>query len=244
MTLATCLLVTGVVWLVSLFRSVRMRALIYSLPIPMTMVLITRHTDVDGWHVLGVVLLVAFFFVVGALYQRVGWGIFAADACGVLSYVAVAAAVTLAATPPILPALAVVLCLWLVAMLVLARRGEASSPGVRADADQRRLPAPLKLVIVFAGSLLTVGLAGALSGFVVTFPYSGILVAVEARHHLLAFSRQFARNSISLVAFLAAYHWAFAHSQRVALAVAWAAFACCAATLHLVFRAPVTPIKE
>ena len=65
MTLSAVLLVTAVVWAVSVIRSVRLRALVYSLPLPMTLALVTTDHRVDGAQVLGVLGLNLFFVTRG-----------------------------------------------------------------------------------------------------------------------------------------------------------------------------------
>ncbi|MET7969572.1 hypothetical protein [Micromonospora sp. NPDC005305] len=95
------------------------------------------------------------------------------------------------------------------------------------------LAAPVKLAVIFVGALLTGLLGELLRGMVVTFPYSGVLVAVEARRQLAEFSRHFARNSLALVGFLAGHHYLQDTSPVLALAAGWAAFALVAGALHL-----------
>jgi hypothetical protein len=68
---------------------------------------------------------------------------------------------------------------------------------------------------------------------VVTFPYSGVLVVIEARRDLVEFRTHFARNSLALLAFITAYYLAQEASRYLAITVAWAAFLACALLLHL-----------
>ena len=118
-----------------------------------------------------------------------------------------------------------------------AADGEAEagdSAGEPATAPRRDgLPVLAKLLVIFVGAVLTVLFGQLLQGMVVTFPYSGVLVAVETRRTLPEFSRHFARNSIALVAFTAGYYWLQANPEPVALAGAWAAFAIVALLLQL-----------
>lgn len=100
----------------------------------------------------------------------------------------------------------------------------------------RRLPAPVKLLVILVGATLTGQLGELLRAMVVTFPYSGVLVAVESRRDLVAFTRHFARDSLALVGFLAAYHWWQDTSPATALAAGWVAFALMAGALHAVSR--------
>ncbi|WP_328653009.1 hypothetical protein OG598_03655 [Micromonospora sp. NBC_00330] len=244
MTWSAVLLVTAVVWAVSVIRSVRLRALVYSLPLPMTLALVTTEYRVDGAQVLGVLGLNLFFVTVAVTHQRWRWPILLADVAGIAVYVALSAGL-LAVDIPFEVALAVTLVLWLAAILWLRGRARrrAGPRGVPAEeavavAETRPdgLPALLKLVVIFVGAVLTQLLGAVLRGMVVTFPYSGVLVAVEARRQLAEFSRHFARNSLALVGFLTAYHYLQDVSSAAALGAGWAAFAVVAAVLHLPLR--------
>ena len=165
-------------------------------------------------------------------------------------YVALSAGL-LAVDIPFEVALAGTLALWLATVLWLrrrARRGASHSAGPRgapaaeavavAEARPDGLPVLLKLVVIFVGAVLTALLGAVLRGMVVTFPYSGVLVAVEARRQLAEFSGHFARNSLALVGFLTAYHYLQDVSSGVALGAGWAAFAVVAVVLHLPLRPP------
>ncbi len=230
MNLAAILLVTVVVWAISLIRSVRMRAFVYSLPLPMTLALATTEFSVDGAQVLGVVGLNLFFLTVTVLYHQLGWPIAVSDVLGIAVYVATSALLLVAAPVPFVPALIGTLVLWGAVILVLRRRRVVPSP---VDATQDGLPALAKLLVIFVGAILTVLFGQLLQGMVVTFPYSGVLVAIETRRNLVEFSRHFSRNSLALVAFMAGYYLLQNNQEVVALAGAWATFAVTAFLLHL-----------
>ncbi|PSK64418.1 hypothetical protein B0E53_03632 [Micromonospora sp. MH33] len=240
MTWGAVLLVTAVVWAVSVIRSVRVRAFVYSLPLPMTLALLTTGHRVDGPQLLGVVGLNLFFVTVAVTHRRLRWPILLADLAGVAVYVALSAGV-LAAPVPFEVALAGTVALWALTMVLLRRRAAAAPPPEPADARRDGLAAPVKLVVIFVGALLTGLLGELLRGMVVTFPYSGVLVAVEARRQLAEFSRHFARNSLALIGFLAGHHYLQDTSPALALAGGWAAFALVSAALHLPRRRPARP---
>lgn len=250
MTASGVLLVTAVVWAVSLLRSVRLRAFVYSLPLPMTLALLTTGYRVDGSHLLGVVGLNLFFVLVTVAHHRLRWPILLADLAGVAGYVALGAAL-LTVSVPFAPALAGTVLLWLLAVLLLRRHppsppplaeGPVRRPATEAPATDptgdragagRRLSAPAKLALILGGAVLTGLLGQLLRGLVVTFPYAGVLVAVEVRRDLPAFCRHFARNSLALVGFLTGHHLCQDVSAGAGLAAGWAGFALTAAVLHL-----------
>ncbi|MFG2056070.1 hypothetical protein ACGFI9_18790 [Micromonospora sp. NPDC048930] len=257
MTWSAVLLVTAVVWAVSVIRSVRVRAFVYSLPLPMTLALVTTGHRVDGAQLLGVVGLNLFFVTVAVTHRRWRWPILLADLAGVAAYVALSAGV-LAVPLPFEAALAGTVVLWAAAMVLLRRRAApapqaaASRPESAPDdagqppesSGRDGLAAPVKLVVIFVGAVLTGLLGELLRGMVVTFPYSGVLVAVEARRQLADFSRHFARNSLALLGFLAGYHYLQDVSPAVALAGGWAAFGLLAAALHLPRRRSARPAAD
>ncbi|MER7891236.1 hypothetical protein ABTX15_15565 [Micromonospora sp. NPDC094482] len=272
MTVQGVLLVTAVVWAVSLIRSVRLRAFVASLPLPMSAALLATGYRVDGAQLLGVVGLNLFFGLVALTHHRLRWPIILADLAGVAGYLALAVALRPLAVP-FAPALAGTVALWLLAMLVLHRRvagrtpprsdpgragvDAAPAPSARAAAGaagpsppapareasspveggrRPNLPAPAKLLLILGGAALTGLLGQLLRGLVVTFPYAGVLVAVEVRRELPRFCRHFARNSLALVGFLSGVHVGQGLSPAVGLAAGWAGFALVAAGLHLPAR--------
>ncbi|MGW5669285.1 hypothetical protein [Micromonospora sp. NPDC003776] len=244
MTWGAVVVVTAVVWAVSLIQSVRVRAFIYSLPLPMTLALVATGHRVNGAQLLGVLGLNLFFLTVAVTHRRWRWPILLADLAGVAAYVALSVGLR-AVPPPFEVALAGTVALWAVAMALLGRRpptAPVSAAAAQPPAERRGgLAAPVKLAVILVGAVLTGLLGELLRGMVVTFPYAGVLVAVEARRQLVDFTRHFARNSLALVGFLAGYHYLQDVSPGAALAAGWAAFGLLAAALHLPPRGSARP---
>lgn len=233
MTLLTGLIVTLTVWAVSAIRSVRRRSLVYSLPLPITLVLVTTRIEVDGTQLLGVLLLSVFFAVVAGCHVRLRLPVMVADLAGIAVYIALSAGIARLAPIPFWPVLAIAVCLWLLGRLLAPPR----SPDTR---DESPRPAgiwmAIKLVTVFGAALLMVGLTELLKGLIVTFPYSGVLVAIETKDHLEEFALGFGQVCISLMAFFTGYFVFQSGSKPLALGAAWAAFGLSSALLHLGHR--------
>ena len=90
MTWSAVLLVTAVVWAVSVTARPA-PALVYSLPLPMTLALVSTGYRVDGAQLLGVLGLNLFFVTVAVTHHRLRWPILLADGAGVGVYVALSA---------------------------------------------------------------------------------------------------------------------------------------------------------
>jgi hypothetical protein len=238
MTLLTGVVVTLVVWAVSLVRSVRLRALIYSLPLPITLVLLTTHIRVAAQQLVGVVLLNLFVATVAWAHHRLRWHILLADLTGISVYIAGSWALLRAGPLPFAPTLAATITIWAIVVALhqrMARRQPAPTHQRQAPTrpGRRVLPTLGKLLVLALGALLTVGLGQLLQGMVVTFPYSGVLVVIETRRDLVEFRTHFARNSLALLAFITAYYLTQDTSRYLAVTTGWAAFLACALLLHL-----------
>jgi hypothetical protein len=72
--------------------SVRLSAFVYSLPLPITLVLAVTDIHDDGTQLIGVALLVAFVGLVSVLRRRFDWPILLADLGGLAGYVGIGAA--------------------------------------------------------------------------------------------------------------------------------------------------------
>jgi hypothetical protein len=130
---------------------------------------------------------------------------------------------------PFWPVVAAVVVAWaLTAGMVLARPGISDAPPPITSTPGGSL---VKLLAVFAAALATIALRGVLRGLVVTFPYSGVLVVVEARNRLASFTRHFLVAALGLVLFLAAFHLAGAWGRPAAITAGWLAAATTAAAL-------------
>ncbi|MDR7275855.1 hypothetical protein [Catenuloplanes atrovinosus] len=222
MTIASALLIAAVVVAVRLIPSVRWKAVVYALPLPMTLALVASGAPVDARHLLGLVLLVGFFAVVTVLHHRWGLHILLADAAAVAAYLLIALPLAGLGRLSFPLVLACVCLLWAV---VGARR----PPVVPGDPPRR--PHLGHVLLVVGAALLIAQLAGVLRAFAVTFPYSGVLVAVETRRTLPSFTRQFARASLAMVAFLSTYYLVQPFGAVPAAAAAWAAHLLVAAVL-------------
>lgn len=231
MTLFSAALVAATVLAIGAIRSIRWRALVYAIPIPITLVIATTATRIDGSQLLGVLLLNVFVAVVTLLHSRAGWHILLADAGGVAAYLGLAWLIATLAPIPFVPTLAVVCLLWLLTMVIL-RPGDETTAA--PDPPDERLA---KVATVVGSSLLIVAVGRLINGLAVTFPYSGVLVVIETRQHLGEFARHFARNSSALIVFFTGY-WALQDRNRLlAMGGAWLAFAAAATALHLFRKA-------
>ena len=209
-------------------RSAKVQAILYGFPIPITIALLGGdRLDVAAQYV-GVVVLVLFFFVVATLADRVDR--VAAVAGGLLVYIGVAIAISRWLPLDALAAFVVAGAGWLVHLLVMRRRRQqrTSTPARDLDPDLAVVmsrPGPLVWLSVPFTTALTWLLGGLLGSLVVTFPYSGVPVALSTRGDRWAFAHHFAGRAGLVLGFLGIFHLAARDlPTTAALLLAWAAF--------------------
>lgn len=212
--------ITLVVWAVTTIRSPGLRATLYSLPIPMSLAIVLVDADPpSGNQLLGVFLLVAFFSTVRTLSLRMSNVL--AVAISTAGYLAVTVTIERLVQLPWTVAYVLAPLLWAL--------GIALTNSLRPDAADRSTGASERVAPALLGSALATAvsfaLGSSLGGFIVTFPYSGVAVALLWRDDRRAFCQKLARRSIGLYVFLGVYHEVSGlHSLGVSLAAAWAAF--------------------
>lgn len=188
--LALSITITAIAWL----KDFRHKSVIYSLPIPITIVLIAQGIEVNSSHILGLATLVIFLWLVFLLHIRFKLNIIISDiiACGMyvicgflLGPVGDAVSFWLVTV--------LYFFIWLITMPFLRPRAERNEPS--------RFSPIKKGSIVFFASILLLFFERLLRGFVVTFPYSGIFTVVECRYGLYTLASHFTWYSLSILIF-------------------------------------------
>jgi hypothetical protein len=229
-TVVSAAVIALVVWAIGLIGPTRWRAVVYALPIPVTVVLASTDLGVDARTLIGIAGLCSFIVVVTVLHDGFGWPVLLADAGGAVLYVLTGGLVARLPELPFWPVLAGLLAVWaLTATAVLRYPGVARPVPVVESSVRGSL---LKLLGVFAAALAMVALGGFLRGLVVTFPYSGVLVVLDARDRLRSFTRHFLLASPGLLLFLAGFHLGEPHGRVTGIAAGWVASLACAAALQ------------
>ncbi|MGZ4454910.1 MAG: hypothetical protein ACXVWV_02915 [Nocardioides sp.] len=211
--------ITAVVWTVMSVRSPRLQAILYGFPVPITIALLGDDRSDPSAQYVGVIVLALFFFVVAAVETRAGR--LAAVLSGLTTYVAIAAVVNRwlpdSAALAFLGSSACWFTHW------WATRARSHAPTSEPEAPAR--PGLLTWISVPVTTALTLLLGGLLGSLVVTFPYSGVPVALSSGGDRSAFAHHFAVRAGLLLVFLGVYTEADARlSVGAALALAWAVF--------------------
>jgi hypothetical protein len=199
-------------------RSPRLRATLYSVPIPITIALVAGSPSQPSGQYLGVVLLVAFMYAVAVLHRLAGRTLAVAGA--LLVYLGIAAALHHW----------VVIPSWLAFGLAVVALGSLQvwnrlHPLTGADTPAQGPPGLVEYGTVPLVTSGTWALGSVLGPFLVTFPYSGVPTTLAIRSGWLEFAVSFANQAWLLLGFLGAFHVGREQlSLWPSLGVAWALF--------------------
>lgn len=200
------------------FRTARLRALLYSLPIPITIVLVSTKDEISEGHLWGVLGLILFFRVTETCHHR-RVNIYASVFLGLAFYA------TLAILTKWVPQVGI----WTAALVVSAILGalvisdaRTTVPDVYARSDLMDFR---RILTISLSAFSAWGAGAALGPFLVTFPYSGIPLALDSGPSLKAISRNVTRNGFALLAFFVAAATAPSENYFGSLVFGWLGFA-------------------
>lgn len=222
-----------VVWAIGVFTDPQRRALAYSLPIPITIVLVSTGDPVLPGHLAGVVLLVAFFRTAAWLRTRTHSSMIVIVPAAVLTYVVGSLGVAhwwKLSLPASLASCLIVIVFWTL------RDGRSRPALPRQDDDgsvASRLLDPGRLMVIVLAAAGAAALGGTLGSLVVTFPYSGLPLIIDSRSMLSGLARGVTHNAVALIGFFTVIDLVQdIVSRPAALVLGWVGFAVIAVLLH------------
>lgn len=168
----------------------RLKALVYSLPVPFACAYLATDMRINATHVTGVGLIVGYNWLVYLLHAKRGWALGAAIAAAVGMYVLGGIAFRSCADAPF-PWMAA-------AMLVPSAAAMRWYRPMHQPGHRSRTAWWIKAPLVMLVGLVMYNLTGLLAGAVTTFPYAGTFTSYESRHSLRTLAGQFSINSAGI----------------------------------------------
>ena len=198
----------------------KIKAVLYTLPFPITIALIGSNSVGTSLSILGLMLTGCFLWGSYFLHFKAGIQVLYVDVFLTIVYVAAAYVLAQSVDVSFWVMFALYMTGW-VLLMVLFR--------TKTFTFRAKLPAKtnvwLKAVTVFGIAFALFSAHQYLAAFVVTFPYNGVFAVYENRAGLLPQAALFTRNSIALVAYFAAnYMIGLQQTDIVRYAGSWFAF--------------------
>lgn len=194
LNLVSALSIGVIIFLMALVHNVKLKATLYTLPIPISIALIATHGKVNSDNVIGLFLVCGFVWLVYFLYERFRLYIVASDVVAAIAYIATGYVAIRLLKINFWTAVLAYCFIWLVLIAFLNSRPHTTKPSARSDTSPI-----VKGIGVSIISFLLFTAKSYLSGIVVTFPYSGVFAVIETRRHLDTLSRVLTRNSIAIL---------------------------------------------
>ncbi|MFH1567102.1 MAG: hypothetical protein ABIL09_03820 [Gemmatimonadota bacterium] len=200
--------------------SPRAKAVLYTVPVPFTIVTLSLGRPIGAMNVLAVIVLFVYIQGLRLLHQRAGVPIVPAIALALLGYCALGwlGAQVVPSTP---------VAFWAGAALTFALSlGLWLGIPARAETPHRTpLPVWVKLPVIFVVVLALLIVKQGLQGFATLFPLVGVVGAYETRHSLWTLGRQVPVFMASIVPLMVVTYLLQDHlGLPLALAAGWGAF--------------------
>ena len=215
--------VTGMATAMAYVHSPRAKSVVFCLPLPFTAAVISSGQPVDLTHLVGLLLVLLFPWLVWLLHVRLRVNIFAADLAAVGAFLGLGFLCARILPRPearedlLFAGGCVALALFSAAMLLLPARAE---PGHRSA-----LPVYFKVPAIMAIVAAVILAKEPLRGFMPFFPYATMFAVYESRHSLYTLSARMPVMGLGSVPFLAIFRALQpAHGYALALAAAWACY--------------------
>ncbi len=222
----------GVIVAMAVTKNSVAKAIIYGLPVPVTVLLIATGAVVTVHHIFGLFLLNLFLWTVWFSYRR--WhNIYLADALGAVVYVALGYVLINFAQV----SFAAIAAAFVVAWLAFALRFRARL----VDVTPRSGPAiPLGLKFAVTASLVfgMMSLKSLFGGLIVTFPFAGVFAVIEGEKILKVMAVTFGQNSLALLLLLLAIRASDGQALGWRIALGWAAYLLALMALNRLFARP------
>jgi hypothetical protein len=210
------------------------KAVIYCLPIPITVVFIATDALVTSRHIIGLFLLNIFLWSVATLYKSTR-NILLADSVAAAAYIVIGYFLVTYTRVSFVTITSAYALAWLIFCLLYPR----GTPDEARPESSKVGPG-----IKFAGTaVLSFGLLsmqGLLSGVVVTFPFSGVFAVIEGRQILRTMALTFTRNSLALLALFVTLFMAQQINLGWRMLLGWAVYLPVLLLLQWLFR-PAKP---
>jgi hypothetical protein len=214
------LIIAGIIVVIAMVKTPKMKAIVYGLPIPITVALIASQKGVNESHIIGLGLLVGFLWLVKFLQAR-GWHVIFADLIAAIAYVSIGYVLVKFTAVSFEFAVFLYVIAW-GAFVTLSKRRKIE----QTQFSSKRVSLWLRAIIVFCIAYFLLETKDFLSGIIVTFPFSGVFAVIEMKENLNTLAREFTKNSIAILAFFIAV-WATMNLWGIMMAilVGWAVYA-------------------
>lgn len=180
-------------------KSQKVKAILYTLPFPITIALIGSHSIANSLTLSGLMLTTGFLWGCYYLHIKLGANILYVDILLSILYVILAYILAHSLHISFWYIFAVYICGWIILMILFRQFTFIYSTRTVAPTNIW-----FKATIIFVVAYLLFSAHHYLAAFVVTFPYNGVFAVFENRAGLQPQAALFTRNSVALAAYFVA----------------------------------------
>ena len=208
----------GVIVAMAATRNSVAKAIIYGLPVPVTVLLIATGGVVTSHHIIGLFLLNLFLWSVWFTYQR--WhNIYLSDALGAATYGVLGYGLITFVEVSFFAIVAAFAVSWLLfALLYRERLVDTASKSGPA------IPLTLKFAVTASLAFVMLSMKSLFGGVIVTFPFAGVFAVIEGEKILKIIAVSFTQNSLALLLLFVAIRASDGQPLGLRIAFGWAVY--------------------
>lgn len=190
-TVPSAVVLTGFVVAIAYARSQRLKALIYSMPVPFSCAYLATGLQINPTHITGLIMVMCYNWAVYLLHIRLKLPLLLAIAVSAGGYFLGGMALRPLAMAPIWTVVLAAVVAWLVNWFCYRPMPQPE--------HRSRTPWFFKAPLIFALAMVIYNATQFLAGAVGTFPYAGVFTSYEMRHSLRTLAGQFAINALGIL---------------------------------------------
>jgi hypothetical protein len=190
-TVPSAVVLTAFVCAIAYVRSSRLKALIYSMPVPFTCAYLATALPINATYLAGLILVVGYNWAVCWLHIKLRVPLLVAIVASALAYFASGMQLRPIAGVPVWWIGAIGVVGWLLNLWLYR-------PAMQPD-HRGRTPWWLKAPLIFVIAMAIYNATKLLAGAVGTFPYAGVFTSYEMRHSLRTLAGQFTINALGIL---------------------------------------------
>ena len=183
---------------ISSVRSAKLKAALYTLPIPITIILIGTGNEINATHLFSLLLVIFFFILTWCLYKKLKINIILSIILALIGYVLTGILNQIIINIPfalIYASVSLGWVTWIILQPLSHIRAKDNIPNLQFQ------DYAIRGITIFGLTYFMVGIRELILGAAVTFPFNGIFTAYIMRDSLLYLVNEVIRNFIGIINF-------------------------------------------
>ncbi len=188
--------IAAIIGLMAAIKNSKVKAIIYGIPIPITIAFLTTNKIVNSTHIIGLILLTFFIWLTYFFHNKKNIHILASDFISALTYILISFPLLRFFSNVNFSLISIIyFSLWFTYMNFFYKTKNPIK-------TESKISPLVKVIVVLPIAYSLFKLSSLLKGVIVTFPFSGVFAVIESQNNLYTLATEFTKNSIAILILL------------------------------------------